>query len=53
MNLKKIIGFLVIALVVFFVITQPSAAAGAINNIGQMLTNAANSVVSFFTQLVS
>lgn len=53
MNLKKILGFLAIALVIFFVITQPSGAAGTIDSIGSMLTNAANSVVSFFTQVVS
>lgn len=51
MNLKKILGFVAIALVVFFIITQPAGAAGSIQNIGNILYNAAQSVTSFFTQL--
>ncbi|AEA23314.1 hypothetical protein ACFQ34_26365 [Pseudonocardia benzenivorans] len=51
MNVKKIVGILAIALVIFFVITSPSAAAGFLSNLGSILNNAATSVISFFQQL--
>jgi hypothetical protein len=50
-NVKKILGLVVIALVVFFIITQPTGAAGSIQNIGNILYNAAQSVTTFFTSL--
>jgi hypothetical protein len=51
-NVKKIVGLLVIALLIFFVVTQPVAAADSLQNIGNILRNAAQSVTQFFTQLV-
>lgn len=51
-NVKKIVGLLVIALLIFFVVTQPVAAADSLQNIGNILRNAATSVTQFFTQLV-
>ncbi|MHA6796530.1 hypothetical protein ACVGVM_23915 [Pseudonocardia bannensis] len=51
MNLKKILTLLGVALVVFFIVTQPAGAAGSIQNIGNILYNAAQSVTTFFTQL--
>jgi hypothetical protein len=50
-NVKKIVGILAIALVIFFVITSPSAAAGFLSNHWSILHNAATSVISFFQQL--
>ena len=52
MNLKRIVGFLVIALVIFFVITQPTSAANSVQSIGSTLRNAAESITTFLTQLV-
>lgn len=52
MNVRKIVGLLALALVVFFVITQPGSAAATLQNIGGILTDAANSIVTFFTELV-
>ena len=52
MNAKKIVGLLAIALLIFFVITQPSSAAASLSNIVAFLRNAAESITSFFTQLV-
>lgn len=52
MNVKKIVGVLAIALLVFFIITQPGSAANSLQNIGGILADAANSVVTFFTELV-
>jgi hypothetical protein len=51
-NVKKIVGLLAIALLIFFVITQPGTAATSVQNIGEILRNAAESITSFFTRLV-
>lgn len=52
MDVKKLVGLLVVALVVYFIIVQPAAAANSVQNIGNILKNAADSVTSFFTRLV-
>lgn len=51
-NVKRIAGLLVIALLIFFVITRPDAAAASLHNLGLILRNAAESITVFFTQLV-
>jgi len=50
-NLKKFIGILAIALVIFAIITAPAATATFFGNIGEWLANAADAVIRFFTQL--
>lgn len=52
MNVKKIVGLIAIALLIFFVITQPNGAAESVQNMGGILRDAAESITSFFTQLV-
>ncbi|MHA6629263.1 hypothetical protein ACU61A_27835 [Pseudonocardia sichuanensis] len=52
MNVKKIVGVLAIALLLWFVFTQPDSAAGSMQSIGTTLRNGADSVIRFFTQLV-
>ncbi len=52
MTRRKVIWIVVIALILFFVVTQPSSAAQAFQNIGDILGNAANSIITFFTELV-
>jgi len=51
-NVRKIVGLLAIALLIFFVVTQPGSAAQSVQNIGGILSDAANSIVTFFTELV-
>ncbi len=51
-NVKKIVGLLVVALLIYFVIVQPDSAATSLQNIGSILKNAADSVTRFFTRLV-
>jgi hypothetical protein len=51
-NVRKIVGLLALALLIFFVVTQPGSAADSVQNIGGILTDAANSLVTFFTELV-
>ncbi|HWM57237.1 MAG TPA: hypothetical protein VNO83_05335 [Pseudonocardia sp.] len=52
MDLKRIVGFLVLALIIFFIITQPESAADAVRSIGATLRDAADSITTFFTELV-
>ncbi len=51
-NVKKVVGLLAIALLLFFVFTQPENAAGSVSNIGTTLRDGAESVITFVTQLV-
>ncbi|WP_300010057.1 hypothetical protein [Pseudonocardia sp.] len=52
MNVRKIVGLLALALLIFFVVTRPDAAANSLQNIGGILSDIANSVADFFTALV-
>lgn len=51
-NIRRIVGLIAIALLLFFVFTQPDSAAGSLQNIGSTLQDGAESVIRFFTQLV-
>ena len=51
-TVRKIIGIAAIALLIYFVVTQPGSAAQALQSIGRILADAANSIVEFFTELV-
>jgi hypothetical protein len=50
-NVKKLVTLLVVALVVFFILTNPMGASNSVSNIGNILYNAAQSVTTFFTSL--
>jgi len=50
-NVKKIVGLLAIALLLFFVITQPSGAAGVVQTILGTLRDAAEAIIAFFQSL--
>ena len=52
MGWRRIVGFLVLALVLFFIITQPKAAADVVQNIGAALYYAAESIGTFFKELL-
>ncbi len=52
MNVRRLLGFIVIALLLFFIFTQPDSAATSVQNIGTTLRDGANSVTHFFTRLV-
>ncbi|MEK6438106.1 MULTISPECIES: hypothetical protein [unclassified Pseudonocardia] len=51
MNVKKLVTLLVVALVVFFILTNPNGASNSVSNIGNILYNAAQSTTTFFTNL--
>lgn len=50
-NVKKIVGLLAIAFLLFFVITQPASAAGVVQSILATLRDAAESIAAFFRSL--
>lgn len=52
MNLKKIVAWLVVAFVIFYVIQAPEQSAQIVKNAGQALGNAASSFADFVGSLV-
>jgi hypothetical protein len=51
-NLKKVLTWLVVAFVVFYVIQAPESSAQLVRNAGQALGDAASSLASFVGSLV-
>jgi hypothetical protein len=49
---KRIVGLLVIALLVFWVFVNPDSAAGTVKEIGSLLREGAESMIRFFTKVV-
>ena len=52
MNLKKVLTWLVVAFVLFYVIQQPEASAALVRNAGEALGSAASSLSAFVGSLV-
>jgi hypothetical protein len=52
-NVKKILVVAVVALVLFFLITQPHQSADAVHNVLNWLKNGANGIVTFVRSLFS
>jgi hypothetical protein len=50
---KRLVGFLFLALVVWLILTQPTTAAHIFNDIFAILKTAATNVTNFFTQILS
>jgi hypothetical protein len=50
-NLKTIIGWLALALVIWWVIEAPTSAAHVVHNIGAFLSSAAHGITTFFASL--
>ncbi len=51
-HVKRIVGLLVIALLVFWVFVSPESAADTVQDIGSLLRRGAENVITFFTELV-
>ncbi len=49
--LKKVLTWLAVAFVVFYIINQPQASADIVKNIGETLGSAATSLAEFFRSL--
>jgi hypothetical protein len=48
----RIFWLLVLALTIFFIITQPEEAADLVAHIASLLVDVADSIITFFTELV-
>jgi hypothetical protein len=51
-DVNRLVGFLVLALIFFFIITEPRTAAGVVHSLASTLRDAAESMTTFFRQLV-
>ena len=51
MNLKKVVTWLIVAFIVFYVIQAPDASAQIVRNAGHALGDAASSLASFVKSL--
>ncbi|WP_177212900.1 hypothetical protein [Geodermatophilus ruber] len=51
-NLKKVLTWLVVAFVVFYVIQAPESSAEIVRNAGQALGDAASSLANFVGSLI-
>ena len=52
MNLKKVVAWLIVAFVVFYVIQAPEQSAQLVKNAGEALGDAASSLAAFVGSLV-
>ena len=52
MNLKKVVTWLVVAFVIFYVIRAPEQSAELVRSAGQALGDAASSLAAFVGELV-
>ncbi len=51
MNLKTILGWAVVAFLIWWVIEQPTGAAHVVHNIGTFLSSAAAGISNFFSKV--
>ncbi|GAA2384768.1 hypothetical protein [Nonomuraea africana] len=53
MQVKKVVTYLLVAFVVFYLFTQPRNAAAAVNSVFDGIVNGANQLAVFFTNVVT
>lgn len=53
MNLKKLLTYAAIALVLFFLISSPTQASGLVTHLLDLLKNGATAIVTFVKSLVA
>jgi hypothetical protein len=51
-NLRKLVGFVVVIFVLFWIISQPSSAGGTVNGVLGDLRTAGESIVTFIRQVL-
>jgi hypothetical protein len=51
-DINRIVGFLVLALVIYFIITEPKTAAGVVHSVAGTLRYAADSISTFFSAVL-
>ncbi|WP_156935246.1 hypothetical protein [Pseudonocardia spinosispora] len=52
MNLKKLVGFVVVIFVLFWIISKPAQAGSSVNGVLGNLREAGNSVTTFITSVL-
>jgi hypothetical protein len=50
--MSKIVAFIVVALLLFFIVTQPETAADAVQTIGAAIVAFFEAILTFFDELV-
>ena len=50
--MRRLVAFIVAALLVFFIVTQPEAAADVVKAIGAALVTFFDAIITFFDELV-
>jgi large-conductance mechanosensitive channel len=50
-DINRLVAFLIVAFLIFFIITQPRTAANAVQSVAYTLREAAESVTVFFREL--
>lgn len=51
--MQRLIGFLILALIVWMIVTEPNTAANLAKDIGVVLRNVATNIIHFTTRLVN
>ena len=51
MNAKSILGWVVLAFIVWWILVEPTAAAHVVHNIGAFLSSAAHGISTFLTSI--
>lgn len=49
--MPRLVGFIVLALIIFFIVTQPEAAADTVRYIGATLVDFFDAFITFFAEL--
>ncbi|MBA3369052.1 MAG: hypothetical protein ACR2JG_07830 [Geodermatophilaceae bacterium] len=52
MNIKRVIAWLLLAFIIFFIVTQPETAASLVRSVFSGLGDAVSALASFFRSLV-
>ena len=50
--MRKLLAFVAVALLVFFIVTQPETAAHVVRTIGAALVDAFDAIITFFSELL-
>jgi hypothetical protein len=50
--MRRLIAFIVVALLVFFIVTQPETAADAVQTVAATLVDFFEAIITFFDELV-
>lgn len=52
MTIRRIIGWLVLLFIIFFILTQPATAASLLRSVGNGVADAVSALAAFFQSLV-